>query len=704
MAKKQTKTKVEEPKQTDDSKLFGELISQYNESDRDLTNFRDGGFTWTEREEMFMGVLADAGSNSTKSNVNTQDLCNIVLDGAARVMAQLPTGQIRAITEDDRGKSILMNIVHEKYIIPNADAQYDFLTKLRLWDIYSRVFGSMPALVDYRVTDDYIGPDLWLIHPRSFFPQAGAVNMSDMQYCQVSTWVSVEYLESRDPKVWKNLKELIKKVKTGSKTKSSQDTKYIPYNQINSSLTAEKGKYGQVELRTRYECDRWVTYAPDYELVVRDIPNPQGNNELPVVMKHCFPVIDRLYGIAEFERGYTLQYAANSLINMFMDGRRMAIYPPLMLDATGVVPSTIEYKAGAKWLMTKPNSIEQFKSDPQVTKDFISSYGFIKSAILNMSATADTAINAQNVPTKGKSPAAIKKQNSQESARDNWDRFMMEQALEEVTNRFISLLTTKQEKPIELSIFGDDIKKIQEAYPEEKDIVTIFNSGEAGKITIKKEMWNESKFHYIIDPGSTKKIDENAEYDALTELFGLLLKLPDAEKQIMETGKVTIGQKEIDFGYALKRYIVSSGIQDGEKIIYDSKEGQSSQDQQNPDEIGQLKKQMEQVAQIVSQLAQKAQQPPPAQAKPAKPVSETMSYKDVPEDVKRQIEAQAGLKPSQIGANPILNQIHQMTPGAPQQGIPSAPTQSAPAMPPQMTPLQPGGQPGGQPALMPQQQ
>ena len=679
--KKEDKNQLsaDEKAQQDDNKLLTELMFQFTESDNDLTNIRDTGFTWTEREEMLMGVLGDAGSNLTKSQVNTQDLANIVLDGAARVMAQLPTGMIRAITNDDKGKSILINLVHEKYIIPNADSQYDFLTKLRLWDIYSRVFGSMPALVDYRVDDDYIGPDLWLIHPRSFFPQAGCYNMADMQYCQVSTWVNVEYLKSRDQQVWKNVKDLIYKVKHGAQSKSQLDSKYTPYNQLNSSSAPEKGKFAQVELRTRYERDRWVTYAPNYNLIVRDIPNPQGNHKLPVVMKHCFPVIDRLYGIAEFERGYTLQYAANSLINMFMDGRRMAIYPPLLIDATGVVPSTIEYKAGAKWLMTKPNSIAQFESDPQVTKDFISSYGFIKSAILNMSATADTAINPQNVPTKGKSPAAIKKQNSQEGARDNWDRFMMEQALEEVNNRFIDLLTTKQEKPIELDIFKDDIKKIQEAYPDEKNLLTVFNSGEAGKIIVKKEMWDNAKFHYNIDAGSTKKIDEDAEYQALTELFGLLLKLPDAEKQIMDSGKVKIGEKEIDFGYALKRYITSSGVQDGEKIIYDSKDGQ----EENPDEVGQLKKQMEQAAQIIQQLAQKVQEiQQKSQQKPTKSPIESMSYKDVPEDVKRQIEAQAGLKPSEMGANPILNQIHKMTPQAPPQQAPPMPAQGPQPTPP----------------------
>jgi hypothetical protein len=41
--------------------------------------------------------------------------------------------------------------------------------------------------------------------------------------------------------------------------------------------------------------------------------------------------------------------------------------------------------------------------------------------------------------------------------------------------------------------------------------------------------------------------------------------------------------------------------------------------------------------------------PPPPEHKPA----DTLNYKDVPDDVKREIEAQAGLKPSQMGAQPV---------------------------------------------------
>jgi hypothetical protein len=676
--------KKESTPKNDDSKLLAELNHHYEESDKYLEPFRDGDFSWDDRENLLVGNLTDAGSKVSKSKVNTQDLVNLVFDGASRVMAQFPTGTIQALTNEDKGKSLMMNIVHEKYIVPNADSQFDFLTKLRIWNIYSRVFGSMPALVDYRIDNDYIGPDMWIIHPRSFFPQAGCVNVSDMLFAQVSTWVSLDYLKSRNKSVWKNLDKLIKKVKDGAKTKQQQESSKLPVNErLNGDLQTEVGEFAQCELMTEYRKDRWITYSKEYSLIVRDIPNPQNNNELPIVMKHCFPLLDRLYGLAEFERGYTLQKAANSLVNLYMDGVQMSIFPPLILDQNGVVASTIEYKAKAKWLRSKPDAITQLQISPQGLNTFNSTYAFLKSQILNMGATTDTSVTKDIDPGAGKTPEALKQLGAREGARDNWDRFMMEQALEQINQKFIDLLATKQEKPIEVTLFKSDIEKIKESYPREEITsvfgggIQVFESGQAGKMTVSSDQWQEGqaiegeeqadpetiKFKYTIDPGSTMKKDDTEEHQALTDIMVLVLKFPNAMEQISQTGEFTMGDKTFKFGEAMKRYILTAGVQDGEKIVQENKDNpeKMGQEQNSQAQIQQLSQTVQQMGQALQELIQKSQE------KPVKAPSESLNYKDAPEDIKRQIEAQAGLQPSQSitpqpeGTDPIthgINQIH----------------------------------------------
>ena len=687
--------KKKEVQKDDDSKLLAELINHYQESDKYLEPLRDGEFSWDDREEMLVGLLTDSGSRQTKSKVNTQDLVNLVLDGSSRVMAQFPTGTIQALCEDDKGKNVLMNIVHEKYIIPNADSQYDFLTKLRIWNIYSRVFGSMPALVDYRIDDDYIGPDMWIIHPRAFFPQAGCTNISEMQFAQVSTWVTVDYLKSQNKAVWKNLPKLIKKVKEGSKTKQQQDHKYLPVNERqNGDLQPEVGEFAQCELITEYRRDRWITYSKEYSIIVRDIANPQNNNELPIVMKHCFPLLDRLYGLAEFERGHTLQKAANSLVNLYMEGVAMSIFPPLLLDQNGIVASSIEYTHKAKWLMTKANSIGQLQLSPQGMNTFNSTYSFLKSQMLNLGATTDTSITKDVDPGSGKTPEALRQQAAREGARDNWDRFMMEQALEKVSQKFIDLLTTKQEKPIEITLFKSDIKKLQEAYPNEDlsgvfgDSMKMYSSKQSGKMTIGADSWKDEdhtvKFKYIIDTGSTMKKNDQEEHTALVDIMALILKFPNAVAQIEQTGKVQIGDKTMDFGEALKRYIITSGVQDGEKIISDNKDNPEQQ-QETQNVAAQIQKMQQQMAQMMEVIQKIGEQ---VEKKTEKKPEDTLSYKDAPDSIKRQIEAKAGLTPSREfrpgdGEDPTMAGMNFIrSQGAVEEAVPTL--NQEPEMPPEL--------------------
>lgn len=651
----------------DETKLLNELVQHFNESEKYIQPLRDNAdFSWDDRENMLVGVLTDIGSKQTKSKVNTGDLVNLVFDGAARVMAQFPTGTIQALdTDDDKAKNLLMNVVHEKYIIPNADSQYDLLTKLRVWDIYSRVFGSMPALVDYRIDDDYIGPDLWLIHPRAFFPQAGTINVNSMDYCQVSTWVSMEFLKSQDKKVWKNIAKLIKKVKGGAKTKAQQDQKYQPVNERtpNSQIQPEEGDFASCELHTEYRKDRWITYSKEFSLIVRDIPNPQKNNELPIVMKHCFPLLDRLYGLAEFERGSTLQKAADSLVSLYFDGVQMSIFPPLIIDQNGVVASTIEYKAKAKWIRTKENAIQQLQLSPQGLNTFNSTYSFLKSQILNLGATTDTSVTKEQDPGMGKTPQALKNQNAREGARDAWDRFMMEQAVECVNQKFIDLLTTKQEKPIDITLFKSDIRKLQEAYPNE-DVTQVFGiknytSGN-GKIQVPSSSWksgkNTIKFKYTIDSGSTMKKEDDEEHQALVEIMGLILKFPDALPQISQKGTFTMGDKVFNFGEAIKRYIITSGVQDSEKIISDNKDNPQSQDQgqQIQGQVQQMGQQMQQMMQVIQELQKQVEQ---TKQRAVKSPSESINYKDATPFIKAQIEAQAGMTPDPVHAHENVQKL-----------------------------------------------
>lgn len=144
---------------------------------------------WTEYEKIFHNELADSISGSTKSQVFDPKLATMVLEREARVMSQLPTGKVRAMSKNDKFGEKLMNLILDKYVNVNANSQFDLLTKYRMVDRYSNIYGNFFAFVDWRVDKNgYIGPDMWLLNIRDVFPQVGAVSIEDSDYIIVRTW------------------------------------------------------------------------------------------------------------------------------------------------------------------------------------------------------------------------------------------------------------------------------------------------------------------------------------------------------------------------------------------------------------------------------------------------------------------------------------------------------------------------------------
>ena len=268
-----------------------------------------------------------------KSRVREGSLSSLILERSSRVVAQLPTGRIRSLSRRDQGKAMLMDLVWTKYVIPNAKSQWSFMTKLRMWDYYSLVYGAMPVQYDYRVDEDYVGPDFRVINPTECFPQVGNTSLNDCDAVYIVTHHSKRYLQSRMKfKDWNRaaVQTILNKV---TEKHQPSDTK-----ETTTNLQQERGEaatlhQGQITLVTRYERGKnghWITFAPDFEnIVVRNIKNPHESGRIPVVFKYAIPLIDSLWGMGDVERGASLQRAIDTTVNLNLDFSKFKIFPPM---------------------------------------------------------------------------------------------------------------------------------------------------------------------------------------------------------------------------------------------------------------------------------------------------------------------------------------------------------------------------------------
>lgn len=618
MPKKKTEKQIRDREnyKNGDKTSAVKLSEQYRKAYDYYSDTRDD---WDEKEAILLGHNLDSVSrNTTKSQIFDPRLSTIVFERMYRVMNQLATGKVKALTKKNRGKSLMMDLILHNYVEPNAVSQYGtLLQKFRMENLYSHVYGSYAHLVDYVVRDDYVGPDITLISPYDLVPQPGKYNAKDCQYMFVGSWVSKEWLKGRKTDKWQNIDELLdrsKGDKTHGKVRDLDGSSYTERKYGDQSFSEGAESFQQIYLATRYENDRWLTFSPDYDLIVRDIANPHLNNRIPVVVKDSLPLRNRFFGLGEIERGKTLQYAINSLWNLYLDGVKFSIFPPKMVNLSLVVPSTIKSEAAANWVVKDvQNAIKEFPISPQGINTFQATYPALTAAMLNMAGTTDTSVSSNVDPGLGKTPQALALIGQRQNARDAYDRELQEEVIQETYDLMLDLISKKQETPIKIEAFDEEFRSIVQSNPDASEMFDIYEDGDGGELIIKPQDIAKTKYKFFIDKGSTYKQDEMLQKQEITDHLALAIKLGDPQ-EIKQTGKVRMGEKVIDVGELFKRSLIVGGMQDWDKVVYDQEltpeEQQAMMPQPEQDPMAQQVQQAQmQQAQMQQQMGEMPQQP-----------------------------------------------------------------------------------------------
>ncbi len=623
-----------------------QLSKQWSEAWNSLAPIRA---TWTEKEQSLLAQANDSFSgNVTYARVTDAALSTLAFERQARVAAQLPTGRVIPVSVGDAGKAKLLNVLLNRYIIPNADAQFPMLVKLRLWGVYASVYGSMPMMYDYRVDDRYIGPECYLVDPRCFAIQPGFSSVQDAEYAFVSTIVGhgfIEGIQKRKGTTYN--KSALSKVLAEAKANDAVPSRDADAQKNSQPIDARYDKSqlkGRIEFVTKYESGdggHWITFAPDFDnTIVRDIPNPHKSGRIPVVMRDCFPLMNSIFGLGDYERGMRIQKAKDSLTNLFLEGAKNRIFPPLKINTQQVTLSTIKNQANARWFVSNMAGAEPVQYGNQPLGEFQAAWGALQSMLMNQFGTTDTSVSQQDTgnPAFGKTPQALQQLQQRQNSRDTWDMFMHEQATQELFEGMLNLLTVKMEKPITISLFEEDIRQLGEQFKDEKDLKT-FDGGKGGAMVVsKKQIQSSHPYTYLIDPNSSMSENAQEQFVALKEVWDLVNANPYLPYQLMTQGYT------YDRAQHLKSLFVAAGVSDWDKILQEQ-----SQNQKSPED--QAKEQQMQQQMMMFQH---------------KPPIERINYADAPPDVQAQMEQSAGLQPSQLHGMQMQQEAQAIQQGEPQ--------------------------------------
>lgn len=567
--------------------------------------------TFDAYEAMLIGQVYDSVSRSVDgSKITDSYATTLAIERSARVMGKLPDGVVEAAGKSDAGKAAFMDILRQKYIYPNANSQHPFATKLRLWQLYSSVYGYMPMHYDWNISNTgYVGPDCWLWNPRNLVPQAGRVSIGDMDYITALTWVGKKYIEDILEKVEKDdgwdrdalklLKEKAGKLTDGDATEDTE---------VQRSRTPQGTRKG-VQLATRYEAGddgEWITFAPEHGWVeVRRIKNPHKNGRIPFVIKYSQPLFDSFYGLGDFQRAKPLQFARDGLTNFYFKGIKMNLIPPLIANANGVMKHTLDYREGAVMLETIPNSIRRLETSTAGLATYQGAQSNLTGSLLSLYGSQNASIPGAEAlnPSQGKTPAAINMYSDKEATRDGQERGFLESAIEELTDGFFSLIANIGTEDIPINLFAEDVEAIRKSGLE--DVVGLFKGNfkpnetmTAGELTIKASALKGAEYRFNITAGSTAKMNEEAQLQAVERLIGVIAKYQNV---IQDDPNI-----EINWGELLDTYESLSNIKGAGNFVI-MKDGPSKQELMLMQENEQLQQQVQQVTQQAQQVQAEAE-------------------------------------------------------------------------------------------------
>jgi len=535
-----------------------ELQQYHAKADASQQEVRTGknSFPWDEREDLFFGRYKHP-EEKTKSILSTGELTTLNIDRACRVMAQLPQGKFYNYNGNP-GANMAMNVIFEYYVLPRAIQGGTMLSKLRTIDMYSGVFGTVPAFIDWVVSDKYVGPDLRMVHPRRARPQAGKLSLAEMEIFFLDTEVSVSWLESRvGLPGWNS--EAIKKIIDRHKKDDGEG----PDDTERSPEERGKTKSGITIKHCFHSNGDWDIVDPWFtEFLCQQKGFFCG---IPIAVKNQYPRLDSFWAYSDFERGELTQKSIDTVTRLYLDSVEASINPPKIYDPDKVYLASLKTK---DWYIKQDGRIDTANLNPQGLSTFQSTYQILKANLLSLGATTDTSVSKEVDPGFGRTPEALKQQGERQGARDAWDSYMMKEFIEDSFTKMADLIAKKGVHPYAFQLLDKAIAKIKEQYPD-GDYSVFGEAFEYGVVNIQPEQLY-GQYRYVMDEGSTmmKKDDTGEKLIAILQLYS---KNPQIQADLQLRGE------RVDFGEAFKRILLDQGIQDADRILVQA---------ENPDSLG----------------------------------------------------------------------------------------------------------------------
>lgn len=462
--------------------LFRDVDQHYMLAKEDL-EIRTADF---DKKDILFRSHIDEKKWPYRSLVFDPRIFTALYEKTSRTFANKPRGRMLPREGGDVLKATINNEILNFQWDDNERADgATMLSKWAMMDLNTRKYGASFAVCKWKYTKKtkkiekdgkttgksvvyFDGPNFEPINNRDCLPNPSYPTIKN--WFQVRTYPTFQELRgtndtARSKPIYKNLDILKQSLdKESTNGGDGHAGNYIIKNKTIKGLTDYLGRdmvFKTIEVVTEYREDRWITFAPKYGVILRDIPNPYDHGQIPVVILKYYPIDDDLYGLSEIEPVEKIQRAINALVCQYLDAINMSLYAPLKVRSTGgaVQMHTLEFGPGKKWLMNDPSS-DVLTHDQNISgvQEFTSTYRFLVGAM--QEALGETSAATSNmVPGElGKTATEIKDLAGSRGSRDNFNQIFLADAMKKqmmfwhmMNKQFMFSNESQQQKIIQIA-------------------------------------------------------------------------------------------------------------------------------------------------------------------------------------------------------------------------------------------------------------
>jgi hypothetical protein len=543
------------------------------------------------------------------------------------------TGTVKSIDRDEAWLAELANLQWENEIIPNAVTQAPFDRKWKDAIRKASIYGSVPLITLSVERDDKTFTDFIVAQPQDVTLEPGKVSdydsdviFWDVYYTktQLKTMIDTAKSEKSDkdsdsyskwnvPAMQKILDGDFKEERESLDTPRQEQDKNVRPKGFKFCVTFQRGVDAP-----------FYMYHKETNSTIRDWSNPDPTGDVPVHFLYCYQDFINPYGIGIVKLAGGTQNVLDYMRQADVLATQLGLRPPINIkgSTTNLDIDSLVYAQDALWF-TGEADVSREELANGVYNELPARIQMYQTSLQKIIPMGDTSASATNSgdPTQSKTPAGVKLQAANLSIDDEDFKDNLYVTYEAVAKSMINTHFANME--------GTDLMKLS---ADERDILIKagleFPQDPNGEMSNQMEIvWDtvRATFNFTVDPEQDKAADDAQKLEGLTKVAELAASDPTFVQDLASAGK------KFNKGELMSEIIQLTS--DNDKIITDISPDEQQQAEQQPQDGAQG-------------------------AQPPKAPSESLNYKDAPEDVKRQIEAQAGLQPSQ-GTSPVQAQVDQ---------------------------------------------